>query len=119
MPTCKVCGNKAYSDYCFQHKPRKPIGQKADKPLKKPKPIKPISDKRKKQEAAYSVLRKAFLEQHPNCEICGSPSTEVHHRNGRENERLNDTEYWMAIDRLCHTELHLNPQWARDNGYLI
>lgn len=23
--TCKVCGKRAYSEYCVQHKPRKPI----------------------------------------------------------------------------------------------
>lgn len=25
--TCQVCGKRAYSDYCVQHKPRKPIPQ--------------------------------------------------------------------------------------------
>lgn len=25
---CIVCGNRAYSDYCFQHKPKKRITQK-------------------------------------------------------------------------------------------
>ena len=28
MKKCKVCGKNAESDYCFQHKPRKPILKK-------------------------------------------------------------------------------------------
>lgn len=29
--SCQVCGKRAYSDYCFQHKPRKRIAQKGRK----------------------------------------------------------------------------------------
>lgn len=25
MPQCKVCSRNAYSEYCFRHKPRKPL----------------------------------------------------------------------------------------------
>jgi hypothetical protein len=32
--TCKVCGKRAYSDYCMQHKPRKPIATRT--PLPRP-----------------------------------------------------------------------------------
>lgn len=28
MPYCVKCGNKAHSEYCFRHKPRKPIRQR-------------------------------------------------------------------------------------------
>lgn len=31
--SCKVCGKRAYSDYCFQHKPRKPINQRGKRTL--------------------------------------------------------------------------------------
>jgi len=28
MPTCKTCGKKCDGEYCFQHKPRKPLAAK-------------------------------------------------------------------------------------------
>jgi len=31
--TCSVCGKRAYSDYCVQHKPRKPIKQKGKRTI--------------------------------------------------------------------------------------
>ena len=31
---CQVCGKRAYSNYCFTHKPRKPIKQVSDKQAK-------------------------------------------------------------------------------------
>jgi len=31
--SCSVCGKRSYSDYCFQHKPRKRIDQKGKKTL--------------------------------------------------------------------------------------
>lgn len=30
---CSVCGKRAYSDYCVQHKPRKAIEQKGNKTI--------------------------------------------------------------------------------------
>lgn len=30
---CLICGKKCLSDYCFQHKPRKPINQKGKRTL--------------------------------------------------------------------------------------
>jgi len=31
MPTCKTCGKKCDGEYCFQHKPRKPLAKKNTK----------------------------------------------------------------------------------------
>ena len=31
MPTCKSCGKKCDGEYCFQHKPRKPLAKKNTK----------------------------------------------------------------------------------------
>lgn len=31
--SCSVCGKRSYSDYCFQHKPRKPITQRGKKTI--------------------------------------------------------------------------------------
>jgi len=87
--------------------------------LKTPtKPIKKVSIKRTKQNAAYLKKRTAFLDG-KLCPITGNKATEIHHTNGRENERLLDEEFWLAVTRAGHQYIHANPQWARDNGYLI
>ena len=118
--TCKHegCSNPVWSQgMCQWHKPKKPLKSNSA-PLKKT-PIKRISDKRKKQEAAYSVLRKKYLEDNPRCEICGSPASQIHHKWHRENERLNDTKYWMSVDDKCHKMIHRNPEDSYRLGYLI
>lgn len=81
--------------------------------------INQVSEKRKGQEAIYKDLRKLHLQQNPNCEVCGEEATEIHHKNGRNGERLNDTEFFMSSCRGCHNYIHAHPQEARENGYLI
>jgi len=63
----------------------------------KRKRIKPVSDKRKKQNAEYA--------------------TEVHHANGRRGKRLIDTDYFVAVCRTCHRWIHDNPKEAKQNGW--
>jgi len=94
----------------------------AKKLNKKPQPrIKPVSDKRKKQNSAYLLARKIFLMEDDNkyCPVNGSLATEIHHTNGRENERLLDREYWLAVSREGHIWIHEHPEEARENGWLI
>jgi hypothetical protein len=113
------CNNPAWSKgMCQWHKPKKPLQQNVA-PLNR-KPIKPISDKRKKQQTAYKVLREAYLKEHGVCEICGTPNpTDIHHKGGRMEDKLNDFTNVMALCRPCHHEIHhVSPKWARENGYL-
>jgi len=87
---------------------------------KKKKPIRKMSKKLSKQTTVYNKVRKIYLEQNPFCECgCGSLATEIHHKNGRENERLVNVDFFMAVARFCHTEIHLNPKNSRELGYLI
>src|SRR5690349_2407281 len=52
-----------------------PIGEykmasnKAVKPLKKQKPIPKLSEKEKKRQQAYSVLKPVYIRTHPHCEV--------------------------------------------------
>jgi hypothetical protein len=113
------CGNPSWSKgYCQWHTPKKPIeGNK--KPLKR-KPLSPISDKRKKQQAAYKVLREAFLKQHPMCGVFPHlAATQIHHTRHRENERLNDTKYWLAVSDAGHKYIHSHPEESYSKGWLI
>ncbi len=45
-------------------------------------------------------------------------SSEVHHTNKRNGDRLNDEAFWAAVGRTNHTRVHDNPGWARENGWL-
>lgn len=82
--------------------------------------ISPISAKRKERMKAYKVLREAFLEAHPVCMVCGQrPSSDIHHKAGRFGSRLNDTDNWLAVCRICHRDIHDNPKWAYEQGHLL
>ena len=90
-------------------------------------PIKKFSDKRAKRNSAYLIANKAYLSEDANkfCPVMSLmfsktvPATEVHHTNGRENERLLNREDWLAVSREGHQWIHLNPKLARAKGWLI
>ena len=96
---------------------------------KKPKPtvrktLRTRSLKRQKQEKEYSVRRKIFLENNPVCQIaisgvCTYHSTEIHHVNDRNGDKLNDETFWKATDRACNQWVHAHPKEARELGFLI
>lgn len=114
------CNNPAWSKgLCQWHKPKKKL--KSGSTSLKQTPIKKESSKRKKKSAVYSVLRNKYLLDNPTCEICCSAfSGEIHHKYaGADRDKyMNDTSTWMALCNFCHKELHENPIWARENGYL-
>jgi len=77
-----------------------------------------ISEKRKVQLSEYSELRKEFLAG-KICPVTRKEATEIHHTNGRENDRLNDVKYWLAVSREGHIWIHNNPIQAREKGWLL
>ncbi len=77
------------------------------------------SEKRKEQERIYAQVSKVYKESNPNCECCGNKATDIHHKNGRNGDRLNDVKFFMSVCRTCHTYIHEHPKEARENGYLI
>ena len=73
MPVCLVCSKRAYSDYCVQHKPRKPI--KSHPGIKQRKPIKKTGkqyDKWIKTKAGWFETNKA---PYYFCHYCGKMMT--------------------------------------------
>jgi hypothetical protein len=98
------------------HKKKQAV--KAEKVAQR-KALSRVSAKRKSQEALYSLLRKDFLTKNPLCEVCRIDATDVHHKRGRNGERLIEVEYFMAVCRTCHDKIHSNPTWAYEQGYLI
>ena len=81
--------------------------------------LKPVSDKRKVQNAEYSQLRKVFLQGKRCAVFPNLAATEIHHTNHREGERLNDTEYWLAVSREGHEWIHRNTKEAREKKWLL
>ena len=126
---CKYClkvfkKRKPLDSYCS---PTCQINQGKKKEKKPPIKIKRVSDKRAKQETAYLIANKTFLMEERNkfCPVMAKlygktiPTSEVHHINGRENERLLDMEYWIAVSREGHQWIHSNTDISREEGWLI
>lgn len=71
--------------------------------------IKPLSDKRKRQNDEYLLLRKQYLKQYPACEVklsgCTKTATEIHHARKRTGSMLTNEKYFVAICRNCHTRV--------------
>lgn len=90
---------------------------KEQKPKKLPKPIRQVSKKRSIENRKYSVLRKEFLTQKPQCEAklsgCQKKSTDVHHKAGRGDNFLN-VRTWLAVCRCCHIWIEENPEKAKE-----
>lgn len=77
------------------------------------------SDKRKDQEKIYTKISKIFKDSNPDCECCGKTATDIHHKNGRNGDRLNDVKFFMSVCRTCHTYIHEHPKESREMGFLI
>ena len=95
------------------------------KELKRYAKIKPVSDKRRIQNAVYARVKNAYLAAHPICEVClkagsgpFSQSSDLHHRHGRAGEMLFDTRYFTAVCRDHHNWIHANSNRARELGWL-
>jgi len=96
---------------------RKTRLKRSAKPLKRT-PLSPVSKKQQKRLQDYSVVRKAYLEEHPVCEACGQrEATEIHHKEGRGSKTADPTTF-MSICRRCHNWIHAHPNRAREEGWL-
>ena len=131
---CKHCGKEfkkrapihTYCSVKCDILAKKKRDEKKGNAKSSPKPIAKFSSNRAKRNAAYLVANKLFLAKEENkfCIVLAKlknqtvPATEVHHTNGREGERLNDQEYWLAVSREGHQWIHANPELAREQGWL-
>lgn len=89
--------------------------------VKKAYTIPQVSDKRKIENAKYTVLRIEFLGKKENqiCPITGWPTTDIHHKKGRVGDLFLDTKYWIALSREGHQFVEDNPEWAKENGFSL
>jgi len=83
------------------------------------KPVKKVTEKRNIQNQHYARLRVEYLEAYPACEVvdCHNKSSQIHHMQGREGEKLTDTDKFLAVCPSCHERITNDTQWAITNGY--
>ncbi len=88
--------------------------------LKRRTTLRKGSKKRAKELRAYSSMKAAQFKYCPFCEVIGclQRAVDVHHRDGRNGSRLNDTKEWILVCRDHHRQIHDQPKWARENGLL-
>jgi hypothetical protein len=80
-----------------------------------------MSDKRSRELSLYRKENRQFLKEHPVCQVpgCCNPSSEVHHKQGRENGLLLDKSKWMAICSPHHRYYTDNSREAIEAGISI
>ncbi len=85
------------------------------------KPLAARSSKKEKLDAAYSVLRRHWLKEHPFCQAslpnCSIEAHDIHHKHGRIGEQYLDSRDFMSVCRSCHTTIHENPKLAKELGF--
>jgi len=122
-PLCKNCAMK----YNYQNKEKV-----ADSGLNKAREVKKyvipkVSDKQAKINALYSVLRKQYLKDHPNCQVklrvCSGKATEIHHTHFGSDKRTHflDSSTFKSICRHCHRFIHdeMSSKEQRERGLKI
>lgn len=119
---CLRCQNSRTDDKWLKSSKGKITPKVKESSLKptKSKRIKPISDKQLIRLAEYRLLRDEYMKNHEICEVkgCSRLAQDLHHSRSRE-YYLNDVKVFLAVCRLCHTRIHSEDKWARDNGYLL
>ena len=85
--------------------------------------MKKVSDKRRRQLSEYTKIKKEYLKLRPYCECgtrgCSRVADQIHHKRGRENERLLDKKYFLAVCGNCHRWIEDHPEWARAHGFSL
>lgn len=118
MSFCNVKECYAFGGYCRIPGHMK----KEDKPAVAPtSAIKPVADDRKQELKEYGKLRKVFLTKNYKCQVkgCGNAAAEIHHKQGRENGRLLEVEYFLAVCNSCHRKITDDSAWAIEQGYSL
>jgi hypothetical protein len=87
------------------------------------KPISKVSKRRLAELKVYSVLKKDFLLDNPNCACgrsgCKRKAVDVHHSKGRIGSLLNEVKFWIPVSRICHRWIEENPTEAKELGLSV
>lgn len=116
-------GRLLFCRNCWQKKSVKVEPTRSSFLPKSQKPIKKQSDKRKKEDILYTVMRKQWLSDHPMCfmaipGICEKKATTIQHKKGRGKYYL-DTRFWGSGCMPCHHYADTHPEEAFEKGWAI
>lgn len=110
------CNNPRFGKgYCKNHQYLRTDLKEKKAPRKR---IKPISESLSLKLKEYRIVRDIFMKDNPNCECCGMPSQDLHHKKGR-GKNLSELKYFMSVCRKCHNYIHENPKRSRELLYLL
>lgn len=116
-----ACGNRCEgnTDACASCNAAMRKSERLSKRVTIVSPAKKITAKRAAQTVEYTKLRREYLEAYPACEVedCNNKAKEVHHKKGRENDLLTNTDYFMAVCPGCHHRITTDSAWAIANKY--
>lgn len=110
-------GREKYCKQCWSCHKTSGVRQTS---AKKRTALSPRSPKQRRLEAAYGVIRKAYLDSHQMCEAhlanCATYASDIHHKQGRGEYMLDSTTY-MAVCRSCHQWIETHPKESKDLGF--
>lgn len=115
------CGNRcrAGSDKCASCETAERKAAKQANKTKVVTQVQKITPKRAAENVQYLKLRREYLALYPVCEVpeCNLKAVEIHHQRGRENDRLLDTNFFMAVCHAHHAEFTEHSREAIDKGF--
>jgi hypothetical protein len=77
------------------------------------------SKKRIEQEKIYNARVKVWIVGKKCAVFPNKKATECHHVRGRWGKRLFEEQYWLPVSRAGHDQINNNPDWARENSFII
>lgn len=117
------CGAMAEgnTDQCATHNAEDRKSERAAKKTKVIRQIQKTTPKRAGEMQEYYKLRAEYLALYPVCEVeeCNLKAVEIHHQRGRENDRLLDTNYFMAVCHAHHKEMTEHSKKAIEDGHSV
>jgi len=125
MPKCcnaEGCKRNQWGGgYCDWHQYMR-TDKKPNTKKKKRYRINPFSEKRAKKNIEYSKESKAFIAEHPFCEIqspvCVRVSQGIHHVKGKSTiSLLMDKRFWKRSCNPCNEWIEANDKEARRLGH--
>lgn len=82
--------------------------------------MKQVSNRRAKQNREYNKIRLVYLKENPFCGRCEfAKSTQIHHKKGRIESLLTNTEFFFPVCQDCHNWIELNPVEAKELRYSL
>lgn len=106
-------------NFCYQNYQKANYLEKQKAKVKTPpKPLKKISDKRKKENVKYEKAKTEYFLDHPTCEYpgCNSENRTLHHGAGRCGSLFWDKKYFKTLCPEHHSWVELNAYKAKELG---